>query len=597
MTMDMVSLGTSIVGVLGRASLEGAVAVAIVALFVRFVPRLSPSFAAGLWWLACLKFALALVPLSQAPWAVPVPGIAPISAVAEDAGALFQEPVALDTRAHSEALLIEARAPRNTELWGSRFFRPTLSVRARTIAIAAAFSIWIVGALAWGALGVRSIVRARRWIREACVPEVADLDLGRRIAHSVGLAHLPSIRLSRSAPAPLLVSTGRSTVVLPERLWKELDASQRAMVLAHELVHVHRRDALTSWLPWLVECLFWFHPLAHVATREFAFARESACDDAVMRRLGEAPRRYGELLLRIGTSPRVSWAGIGVAPSLHSLRRRIVMLDRHDVDRGLVRGSIAIAIITLVTVIPLRFGDGSCAEAMTADDDDYGSTSTFHISEDDGTTTTAIWSNDDDEHTIALVEGEDVRMVGQVKDAKLARKIAKEMSAQRLLVMREDGEITIVDDPNALDSVGKIFGQLDDLSAKQNEFGALQSELGEKQEALGARQAVLGEKMEELGEKMAELQVELQRAIARDRDTDEIEAKIEEVGEHMAELGRAQGELGDIQGKLGAQQGMLGEKQGEIGRDLERRSLVMRKDLDAFVEELHEQGLTKTWEG
>ena len=81
MTPDFVPLAASVVGFLGRASLEGAIAVAIVAVVVRAVPRLSPTFAAGLWWLACLKFALALVPLSHAPWALSVPQFAPIAGI------------------------------------------------------------------------------------------------------------------------------------------------------------------------------------------------------------------------------------------------------------------------------------------------------------------------------------------------------------------------------------------------------------------------------------------------------------------------------------------------------------------------------------
>src|SRR5512145_1894697 len=55
-----------------RAVLEGALAVAIIALLLRIFPRTPSSWAAFLWWLACGKFVLGLVPYAQAPWAVPV---------------------------------------------------------------------------------------------------------------------------------------------------------------------------------------------------------------------------------------------------------------------------------------------------------------------------------------------------------------------------------------------------------------------------------------------------------------------------------------------------------------------------------------------
>ncbi len=564
---------------LARASLEGGIAVAIVALIVRFVPRLSSSLAAGLWWLVCLKFALALAPLSSMPWAIPISTPPPIATFSDDS-ALLAERVPLD-RSQEVEMGTSSRSVQAFDDGRSLMGEP-FTPRGRTIAVSLALIVWAAGVLTVATRGIASLVRARRWIADGSPPEGADLALGKRLARTVGLAVPPVLRLSRSAPAPLLVSIGRPTVVLPEKLWITLDASQRAMVLAHELIHVRRRDALMSWLPWAVECVFWFHPLARLAAREFALAREAACDDAVLRRLDEAPRRYGELLLRVGVGPRISWAGIGVAPGIHSLRRRIVMLDRAGFRHHARHGVFALALIALVTLVPLRFTNDDGAKALTDHSGD----------------TTTIWT-EDDARTVALVDGENVSMVGcdPAESANLARIVAKQRNAERLLVILENGDTWIVDDPKVLDETQKIFRQLDDLGEKQAELGALQAELGVKQEELGVRQAELGQKMAELGLRMAELHVELQRAILQDEDTDEIQAAIEAVGKRMEELGRAQGALGEAQGELGEKQGALGERQGEIGEEQGRRSRIMQSELDALVEDVKKKGLAKEWEG
>src|SRR4028119_451268 len=57
----------SVLEALGRASLQGAAAIAVVWLVCRLFPRLPASLRCGLWWLASLKLLIALV------WIEPIP--------------------------------------------------------------------------------------------------------------------------------------------------------------------------------------------------------------------------------------------------------------------------------------------------------------------------------------------------------------------------------------------------------------------------------------------------------------------------------------------------------------------------------------------
>jgi hypothetical protein len=58
--MDVLAVGTSMLGAVGRASLQGALAVAAVWIVCRLFPRLPASLRCGLWWLACAKLVFGL---------------------------------------------------------------------------------------------------------------------------------------------------------------------------------------------------------------------------------------------------------------------------------------------------------------------------------------------------------------------------------------------------------------------------------------------------------------------------------------------------------------------------------------------------------
>jgi len=73
------------------------------------------------------------------------------------------------------------------------------------------------------------------------------------------------------------------------------------MALAHEMAHVARGDLWLGLVPSLARRVFFFHPAAWIAEREYAIAREAACDDAVLGHRGADAFAYGRLLLRLAT--------------------------------------------------------------------------------------------------------------------------------------------------------------------------------------------------------------------------------------------------------------------------------------------------------
>ena len=75
---------------------------------------------------------------------------------------------------------------------------------------------------------------------------------------------------------------------------------RREVVLAHELVHVRRHDALRQLLGRVAAACYWFHPLGWLAVRLSAVAGERSCDEEVLA-LGTRPSEYARHLFSLAS--------------------------------------------------------------------------------------------------------------------------------------------------------------------------------------------------------------------------------------------------------------------------------------------------------
>lgn len=79
----------------------------------------------------------------------------------------------------------------------------------------------------------------------------------------------------------------------------------RRFILCHERMHLERGDHIVKPLCWLVLAVHWFNPAAWLAFQLLSRDIESACDEAVLRRLGErAKTGYSSTLLSLATAGR-----------------------------------------------------------------------------------------------------------------------------------------------------------------------------------------------------------------------------------------------------------------------------------------------------
>ena len=339
----------TIVDRLASASIVIALMVAVAWLACRLRPSLAPSTRSTIWWLVAVAALARLAPLPVLTLEVPAAwlgGLRPASPaqMSLEAVGTAATPSVVEKLSRVPTR-VAARVPtRVAARLGNQPFVP-LEAAATTaggplaaVPLPAPFdwrtplvALWALVACALFARLAIANVRLRRLADAAePAPDAIEAEVD-RLASGLGLRRTPAVRVSEDIETPQVFGLFRPTVLLPATALTALTPRERAMTLCHELAHVRRLDLAFAWAPAVMERLLFFHPGARLAAREYAFAREAACDADVLQHLGEAPRDYGRLLLRLGVSRRpAALAAAQSSPSTRLLRRRLALLNDHE---------------------------------------------------------------------------------------------------------------------------------------------------------------------------------------------------------------------------------------------------------------------------
>jgi beta-lactamase regulating signal transducer with metallopeptidase domain/ABC-type Fe3+ transport system substrate-binding protein len=156
---------------------------------------------------------------------------------------------------------------------------------------------------------------------------------------------------------PGIVGIVRPVLLLPKGIMDRLSSRQIRAVLAHERLHLERRDNLTASIHMLVEAVFWFHPLIWWIGARLIEARERACDEAAVR-LVESPEAYADGILGVCTyyvAPPSRWAS---SISGGDLRERIEsILSRPDPEELTMRKKSLLASVSIAAILgPMLLG-------------------------------------------------------------------------------------------------------------------------------------------------------------------------------------------------------------------------------------------------
>jgi beta-lactamase regulating signal transducer with metallopeptidase domain/uncharacterized GH25 family protein len=176
------------------------------------------------------------------------------------------------------------------------FAQPGRTIGPRDVLVLA----WLVGAAALAGLligrrGYYSVLLRHHRVETAdSIRRLVD-DLSRRL----GLRRPVSVLVTTRPFGPAVYGPWRPTLILPEMLLKKGPVPEVERVIAHELIHVRRRDNVVSEFQLLAQVLWWFHPLVWWANRRICREREFCCDEQVVASLNCDPGKYAQDLLDV----------------------------------------------------------------------------------------------------------------------------------------------------------------------------------------------------------------------------------------------------------------------------------------------------------
>jgi beta-lactamase regulating signal transducer with metallopeptidase domain len=138
------------------------------------------------------------------------------------------------------------------------------------------------------------------------------------------------VRLAASSEisTPMAAGLRRPSILIPARLFDELDEAELDQIGLHETAHLARGDDYALILQRIVEALFALHPVVRWITRRIDLEREIACDDFVIESTGGA-RPYAACLTRVvelAGGVRASLAAAAATEEGSHLARRVEML-------------------------------------------------------------------------------------------------------------------------------------------------------------------------------------------------------------------------------------------------------------------------------
>ncbi|MBB5944345.1 M56 family metallopeptidase [Xanthomonas sp. 3307] len=336
-------------------SVQTVVLVALIWALCRWLPTLPAATRCRLWWLVAAQSVLGLL------WAgavqLPVLPAAPAPVAAAPVAATV--PVT-PARPATPPVPASAQAPMQVNVNATAVTAAAITAPPSTASVAALpwpqalVALWLAGVLVCAAHSVLAYRRSRQRAREAApCTDTALLGALRLAAEAHGLRQPPQLRLCAHTDSPQLIGPWRPVLLLPARRMASLRADDLDMALTHELVHLQRRDLWWGLLPALAQHLFFFHPLVHLANREYALAREAACDAAVVAGHRHCRHDYARLLVQLGVAPRPSAGLASASPTFLSLKRRLLMLQTTSAFPRLGAALILTA-VTVLGVTPLR---------------------------------------------------------------------------------------------------------------------------------------------------------------------------------------------------------------------------------------------------
>lgn len=366
MNAVLLDRGDAVLAWLVRTSWQVGVLVLALLLLERLCGRwLTPRWRVGLWSLALLRLLLPALPeVGRAPFRWELPGLVAEAPArlgwtgAAAPGALRPAPQdELASAPETQPVSSETRRPRGDTTSEAEPARPALtsnaapppatmhaaeaplldagatdgpSPRPRLRTSALLLATWLTGALA---LALRGLWLERRFRRrlagEAPTSDPRLRELLDELRQRLRVRRAVDLVVCELVPSPAVAGWRRPHLLLPGRVARDFGPAELRHVLAHELAHVRHGDVARNALALLLRCVWWFHPLVHLAVSRWQSAQESARDQEALESLREGPLPYARTMLKLletRPSARLATPALGFLDGGRATKRRVLMI-------------------------------------------------------------------------------------------------------------------------------------------------------------------------------------------------------------------------------------------------------------------------------
>jgi beta-lactamase regulating signal transducer with metallopeptidase domain/5-hydroxyisourate hydrolase-like protein (transthyretin family) len=219
-------------------------------------------------------------------------------------------------------------------------------------------TIWLTGTACFAGLSLLDRVRVLRLVRGAQLPEASLSARYHAVASQLGLKRPVRLRITTALEGPALVGSVFPTILIPAWLADDSNHARLDWALRHELMHWKLLDPFASLVRELAQILFYFHPAAWWAGRQWEISAERACDRAIVTNDLDS-HDYAEQLygILVGMQGRLrARIGNGLFATRTQIGQRIAALLNGPRTPHPHLSALALVIVTLVAAVTLSIG-------------------------------------------------------------------------------------------------------------------------------------------------------------------------------------------------------------------------------------------------
>ncbi|MHC4520579.1 MAG: M56 family metallopeptidase [Planctomycetota bacterium] len=223
--------------------------------------------------------------------------------------------------------------------------------------------VWLAGVLAYGVVTAVRAIRMHICLRRRRGPLPTDLaGEVQDLYATLKLKTRPRIWAMPDIGQPFVWGLWRGAIFLPADFARLEARAHRHQVLAHEICHVMRFDAVVNLLQILAQTILWFHPAVWWMNHRIRVEREKCCDEMAIAQLRARPQDYSKAIVNVliaERDTRMAVSSLAITGPVKAIEERIRTIMKPNKrfsrrpGRAVALGVLALALVAVPTSIAL----------------------------------------------------------------------------------------------------------------------------------------------------------------------------------------------------------------------------------------------------